>query len=190
VKGEVLYFEKAGKENTLAAVAAGVGRARELALSHAVAASASGETALALHEEARRQGFAGKLVCVTHHVGFAGPGVDEMGVEMRERLADRGVRVVTGTHALSGPERAFRLRFKGISPLEMVSETLRLFGQGVKVCVEAAVMAADAGAVPAGKDVLFIAGTSEGADTACVISPACQSAFLDLRIREIVAKPR
>jgi len=190
MSAEGVSFDKPGKRNTAAALAAGIRRAAELGLSHAIVASSSGETALALHEEARRQGYGGKLVCVTHHVGFSGPGVDEMGVEMRGRLADRGFTVVTGTHALSGPERSFRLKFKGISPLEMVSETLRLFGQGVKVCVEISVMAADAGAAPAGRDTLVIAGTSEGADTACVIAPACQSAFLDLRVREIVCKPR
>jgi uncharacterized protein len=184
------YFDKPGKDNTETVLHAGLKRALELSLSHAVVASASGQTALLLHEEARRLGFSGRLVCVTHHVGFAGPGVDEMGGEMRERLRGLGFALVTGTHALSGPERSFRVKFKGISPLEIAAETLRLFGQGVKVCVECAVMAADAGAVPPGADALFIAGTGEGADAACVVSPASQNAFLDLRVREIVCKPR
>ncbi len=184
------FFEQPGPANTAAALEAGVARARQLGLSHAVVASCSGATALLLHAEAARQGYGGRLVCVTHHVGFSRPGVDELGGEMRSRLASLGFNLVTGTHALSAPERAFRARFKGISPLEVVSETLRLFGQGVKVCVECAVMAADAGAVPVEGDALFLAGTGEGADTACVILPAHQNTFLDLRVREIVCKPR
>ncbi len=190
MESAVLYFDKPGKGNTAAALAAGVKRAKELGLRHAVVASASGETALAFHAEAKRQGWAGALVCVTHHVGFAVPGEDEMGGKMRERLRGLGFAVVTGTHALSGPERSFRLKFKGISPLEIIAETLRLFGQGVKVCVEIAVMTCDAGAVPAGRDALFIGGTGEGADAVCVIAPAGQSAFLELKAREIVCKPR
>jgi hypothetical protein len=190
MESAVLYFDKPGKGNTASALAAGARRAKELSLSHLVVASASGETALALHAEAKRQGWAGALVCVTHHVGFTGPGEDEMGGKMRERLCGLGFTLVTGTHALSGPERSFRLKFKGISPLEIIAETLRLFGQGVKVCAEIAVMACDAGAVTAGQDALFFGGTGEGADAACVITPAGQSAFLDLRIREIVCKPR
>jgi hypothetical protein len=51
-------------------------------------------------------------------------------------------------------------------------------------------MAADAGLIPLGKEVIAIAGTSEGADTAIVLNSACSRKFLDLKIKEIIAKPR
>ncbi len=187
---KVALFDRPGPENTEETLRRGILRALELGIDHAVVASCSGETALKLHRTARELGYAGKLVAVTSHVGFSEPGVDDMGEAMRRRLRDLGFSIVTGTHALSGPARSFRVKFQGFSAMDIVSETLRLFGQGVKVCVECAVMAADAGAVPVGRDVLFFGGTEGGVDAACVIAPAHQNNFLDLRVREIVAKPR
>jgi len=57
------------------------------------------------------------------------------------------------------------------------------------VAVEVAVMAADAGAL-AGGDVVAVGGSSKGADAALVIAPAHAASFFDLRIREVVCKPR
>lgn len=51
-------------------------------------------------------------------------------------------------------------------------------------------MAADAGLIPGDRDVIAIAGTSIGADTALVIRPANASRFFDLKVKEIIAKPR
>jgi hypothetical protein len=185
-----ICFYRPGPANTTAAVTAGLRRALDLGLARAVVATCGGETALVLHRLAGEMGFRGELVAVTHHVGFLQPGQDEMGREMRARLVGLGFTLVTGTHALSGPCRGIRHKLGGYSPVEAVAEALRLFGQGVKVCVECAVMAADAGAVPPGEDALVIAGTGRGADTACIIAPAHQNTFLDLAVREIVAKPR
>jgi hypothetical protein len=70
-----------------------------------------------------------------------------------------------------------------------MADTLKIFGQGAKVAVEVSIMAADAGAL-SGRDVIAIGGSSKGADTALVIKPAHQSSFFDLRVREIVCKPR
>jgi hypothetical protein len=62
-------------------------------------------------------------------------------------------------------------------------------GEGTKVCVEITLMAADAGLIPADKDVVAVAGTGKGADTALRIKPANATRFFDLRIREVIAKP-
>ena len=70
----------------------------------------------------------------------------------------------------------------------MIADTLRLMGQGVKVAVEIAVMAADAG-VLSGQDIIAIGGTAKGADAAVVIKPAHMNNFFDLKIREIICKP-
>jgi hypothetical protein len=51
-------------------------------------------------------------------------------------------------------------------------------------------MAADAGLIPLDRDIIAIAGSSQGADTALLIKPANASRFFDLKIREIIAKPR
>lgn len=71
----------------------------------------------------------------------------------------------------------------------MIAQTLRLFGQGMKVVVEITTMAADAGAIPVGKDVIAIAGSGKGADTAVVIKSASSHNLFDIVVREIIAKP-
>ncbi|MEX2689145.1 MAG: hypothetical protein Q6351_002325, partial [Candidatus Njordarchaeum guaymaensis] len=75
-------------------------------------------------------------------------------------------------------------------PAEIMAITLRLFGEGTKVCVEIVLMAADAGLISMENDVIAIAGTGIGADTALVIKPAHPSNVFDLTIREIICKPR
>jgi hypothetical protein len=73
--------------------------------------------------------------------------------------------------------------------LELIANVLRLFGEGTKVCVEIALMAADAGLIPINRDVIAIGGTGGGADTALRIQPANAAKFFDLKVREIIAKP-
>jgi hypothetical protein len=51
-------------------------------------------------------------------------------------------------------------------------------------------MAADAGAIDMGGEVMAVGGTASGADTVCVIRPAHTTNFFDLQVREIVAMPR
>ena len=77
----------------------------------------------------------------------------------------------------------------GIYPVLLIADTLRLFGQGTKVAVEVAIMAADAGAL-SGNDIVSIGGSGSGADAALILKPAHQNNFFDMRIREIVCKPR
>lgn len=64
-----------------------------------------------------------------------------------------------------------------------------MFSQGMKVVVEIAAMAADAGVIPAEKDVVVIAGSHRGADTAVVIKPANSRDIFEIVVREIICKP-
>jgi hypothetical protein len=90
---------------------------------------------------------------------------------------------------LSGVERAVAKKHGGIYPALLIADTLRLFGQGTKVAVEISIMAADAGAL-SGADIIAIGGTARGADAALVLKPANQTDLFDMRIREIICKPR
>lgn len=60
----------------------------------------------------------------------------------------------------------------------------------MKVAVEIAIMATDAGLLSSLTEVISIAGTGSGADTAIVLKPAFARKFTDLEIRVILAKPR
>lgn len=151
-----------------------------------VIASTTGETGA----KAARMFKGFNVVVVTHHVGFREPGIHELKEEFRQQILKYDAKILTCTHALSGAERAVRKRFGTLQPLELIANALRLFGEGAKVCVEIVVMAADAGLIPVDKDVIAIAGTSRGADTALVIRPVNTSKFFNLKIREVIAKPR
>ena len=102
-----------------------------------------------------------------------------------------GVAVHTGIHALGdGVGSAFSDKYGGRAPEEIVRETLYCFGQGMKVAVECALMAADAGLLDVKRETVSIAGTDEGADTAIVLKPAYPRHFHKLQILEVLAKPR
>lgn len=179
-----MYFKETGKQNTEKTVELAVRTARERSISTIVVASRTGATARML---AHHPGL--KVVCVTHVQGFAEPGKNEMAEATRRELEEAGIAVLTTTHVLSGAERALSKSFGGVYPVEIVSHTLRMFGQGLKVCVEVAVMALDAGLIEAVKPIIAIGGTTDGVDTAIIVVPAHASRILETRICEIICKP-
>ncbi|MBC8178103.1 MAG: hypothetical protein ISR61_06890 [Desulfobacteraceae bacterium] len=180
-----MYFDKAGRENTEATLKKAYERGKELGLTELVVASTKGDTAL------KAWGiFSGfTITSVTYHCGYMEPFKSVMKEEVKKELETKGVRVVSATHALSGVERAVAKKHSGVYPALLIADTLRLFGQGTKVAVEVAVMAADSGNLT-GKDIVSIGGSGHGADTALILKPANQSDLFDMRIREIVCKPR
>jgi hypothetical protein len=179
-----VYFDQPGKTNTSRTLKAAAERGRALGLDEIVLATTSGETARKALELC--EGF--KLTAVTYHCGFKEPFESVLPEDVRRELTDRGVRVVTATHALSGAERGLSKKHAGLYPVLLVADTLKLFGQGTKVAVEVAVMAADAGAL-SGRDVVAVGGSSQGADTALVLKPAHAARIFELKIREVVCKP-
>ncbi|MCR3922608.1 MAG: hypothetical protein NUK65_08860 [Firmicutes bacterium] len=178
-----MLFDKKGPVNTETALQAAVERGKSLGVRNYVVASNSGETAKKL----RALGV--DVVCVSHHTGFRKPGDQEMSVDVRQELENAGVKVLTTTHLFGGIDRGAESKFGGTYPGGLVASTLRMLGQGVKVGVEIAVMALDAGLIPHGVDVIAIGGSGGGADTAIVVQPAHAKDFFDGRVREIICKP-
>jgi hypothetical protein len=156
-------------------------------LQHVVLATTTGATGVQFHRAL--VGRSARLVCVAHHAGFREGDALDLLPENEAALRAAGIPVLTATHALSGVGRSISLQFGGVTPVELIAHTLRLFGQGMKVCVEVAVMAADAGLVRTDRDVICVGGTGRGADTAVVLRPAHMNRFFDLRVREILCKP-
>lgn len=186
MKYEVYYWENPGKENTEATIDAALKRAKELSIEHFVVASCLGNTAKLLHEKSKDI----KIVSVAHQAGFREPGKCELSEETAEELAKKGIRVFTGTHFFGGLGRAVRMKFGGLEADELTANTLRIFGQGVKVAVEIAIMALDAGLIPYGEEIIAIGGTGQGADTAIVCLPKHGKEFFSFEVREIICKPR
>jgi len=186
VERSTVYFSDPGEKNTERLLGVAKVRADELGIRDIVLASTRGETALKAVEVFR--GF--NIVVVTHSTGFREPGKQELDDAHSKAIREGGGRILTASHAFAGVDRAIRKKFNTIGPSELLAQTLRMFGQGMKVCVEVVAMAADASLIPVDKEVVAIAGSSRGADTAVVIKPAHLADVFDLQIREIIAKPR
>ena len=180
------YFENKGAENTDNVVELVKQRKEELGIKNIVVASVSGKTALKLREAMGDV----DIVSITHHAGFKEKGKLEITPESIQKLQDKDITFYVGSHALSGVGRGISNKFGGITPVEIIAATLRMFGQGVKVCVEIAIMAADAGLIPVDEEIIAVGGTASGADAAVVLKAANMSNFFDLQIKEIIAMPR
>lgn len=185
------YFDKPGASNTKDAIRIGAERAQELGIRTIIVPSTSGATATVAYEELKDKGIS--LIIVTHVVGFSKPGVWEFDSSLADRLRGEGVTIITGTHVLSGLERAFSSspKVSGGSRSEAVAEALRrTIAVGLKVAVECTLIAADQGAIGTDGEIIALGGTASGVDTVCVIRPSHTSRFFDLQVREIVAMPR
>ena len=150
-------------------------------IKHLVAATTSGENLNYLLGETDLH-IVG-VTCVYDH------GENRLSEERRKQFEQAGMDLVTAGHALSGVERSFSRQFGGYGPVEIMANTLRMFSQGTKVCVEVSTMALDAGKIPYGEPVLAIAGSGHGAETALLLTPSYTSSILETRIHRILCKP-
>lgn len=182
---QTTYFLKSDPKNTektLTLVAEWVNR---LEIETILVASTSGKTGVHAVEKLKDK----TVIVVTHSAGFQEENQDELLPENKKKIEESGGQILTCQHALGGISRAIRMRFKTIDVDDIVANTLRLFGQGLKVAVEITLMAADAGLIPTDQDVIAVGGSGYGADTAAIIKPANVSRFFDLKIRGILCKP-
>lgn len=184
---QILYCEQAGPSNTAAVIAAAVQRAEELGIRYLAVASTTGDTAEQLRAAVGDRPMT--VVCVTYHAGFK-QADDAMPVERRAALRAQGIEVVIASHALSGVERSINNKFGTIGPVEIIAHAYRCFGQGMKVAIEVAVMAADAASAPTTEDIIALGGSGKGCDAAIVLKAAHQNNFFDLRVREVIAMVR
>ena len=116
-------------------------------------------------------------------------GQNQMREEVRKHFEEAGMDIVTAGHALSGAERCFSTYFGGYGPTEIVANTLRMFSQGVKVCVEVSTMALDAGKIPYQEKIVAIAGSGRGADTVVLLTPSYTKSILDTKVHKIIEMP-
>ena len=165
------YFDKPGRDNTDEVMSVASARA------------------------AAQEAFSGcTVVAVTHVTGFTGPDKQEFTPEDRKRFEDRGGVVQTAAHAFGGLQRSLAKEgtypAPGLSIGDVIAQALRTFGQGTKVCLEIATMAADAGLVRSDEDCIAIGGSGGGADTALVLRPSYTHRFFGSRVHEVICKPR
>ncbi len=181
-----VYFNHAGRENTKRTLEIAAQRAEELKIENVLVASTSGETGWL----AAQLISCANVIVVTHSTGFLKPDHQQLQPELKRQIEEAGARILTCQHAMGGVGRAVRKKLGTYELEEIMAYTLRIFGEGTKVAVEIALMSADAGLVSTQFPCISIGGTSEGADTAILLRPAHAQNFFDMRILEILAKPR
>ena len=201
IERKVTYWEKQGKENTEATLKIAREAAMERGIEAVIISSTTGYVALEAVKIFKDSGL--KLIIVTHATGYAGKGVQKMPAEIRAKLKEAGCEVVTCTDVLTGTvdvgisrqrtekTEILESRLPWIMPPPniIVANTLRQFTQGVKVCAEISMMAVDCNTVPSGVEVVVVAGSHAGADTAMVIEVSESSRIRDMKFHEILCKP-
>ena len=182
-----MYFEQAGAQNMAETLRLAVAGAKERGITHLVVASTVGATARAALAAIAGTGI--KLVVVTHNVGFAEEGKTSFDPVVREEVEKAGHRVLTATMVTRNLNKSAFSKWGGFTQTDLVTASLRMFGEGAKVCAEIAAMACDAGLVPFA-DVVAVAGTGRGADTAVVLRANSSNRFFEIKFREILCKPK
>lgn len=181
-----IYFRKPGRKNSRRTLEIATKRAEELNIRNIVVASTSGEIGLMASRLIKSR----NLVIVTHSTGFLKPDFQQLQPELRQQIEKNGAKILTCQHALGGVGRAVRKKLGTYELEEIIAYTFRIFGEGTKVAVEIAVMAADAGLISTKEPCISIGGTNSGVDTAILLRPGHAQNFFDIKIMEILAKPR
>ncbi len=113
--------------------------------------------------------------------------------ENKQKLEELGVQVVRGTIPLFGPSFSMRLHLRKTTSLDIAAKTLELISPGTLVCMEAVLMATDAGVIPEGELVYAAAGTEMGLDTAWIVRSSASANLYHptkgFRFVELLAKP-
>jgi hypothetical protein len=186
LESTILYFEDGGPEYTAPTLQAAHRRASRLGIRDIVVASYTGGTGARASEIFKDF----NLIVVGGVYGFRKPNSVAMTHDNRSTIEANGGTILFAGHAFGMLGRAVKSRFGAIQVDEIVANVLRLFSQGIKVGCEITCMAADAGLVKAGSEVVAIAGTGQGADSAAVLQASNTHTFFDTRILELICKPR
>lgn len=176
---KIVYFEKPGVGNTEETLRLAVERAQARGIKKIVLASTRGDTARLAAERLAGTGIT--MTVIPYQ--YSGGREQRFPLELKESLEKQGHHVHFAT-SLFATENLYG------SPIPRVMAfLLRTFSQGMKVCVEMMLMVVDGGFVASGEQVIAIAGSGRGADTAIVAIAASSRNLPDLHIMEIICKP-
>ena len=177
---KIIYFEEPGPADTEETLRLAGERAKARGIKKAVLASTTGETAKLAVKAWAKSGIK-KIVVVPHQYGFAFG--QRFPPELVAELAGKGHVVHFGTMLFHTEN------FYGVNTPFVMASLLRTICQGMKVCVEIVLMATDGGHINPGEEVVVVAGSGRGSDTAVVALAAPSTRLADLHITEIICKP-
>jgi len=193
----IFYFNVCGQINTKKTLELAIQRGRELKIRKLVVASETGLSALEAQKMLERSQM--DLIVVTSAAGntIKDTLIGDLRIGISDKkiwnqLSKAGVRIVRATDPLYNIGAA--LEQKGIPTIAtFVRMSLRMLSSGIAVCVGATLMATDNGLLKKGEEVVTVAGSWVGLDTAIVVTAGNS---IDLmkegfpQIREIICKPR
>lgn len=185
----ITYFDKEGNDYTDELILA-VKDKLDISenIKYILIASTTGESALKLADAIDNDEIT--IINVSHNVGFSGDNESDISEDMVKKLEAEGIKTYQGLHAFSGAARGVTNKYGGYSPLDVVADTLRMFSHGVKVAAEISLMAADAGLIPVGEEIIAIGGRAHGVDTAVILTPVNSKNLFNMKFHEIIAMPR
>jgi hypothetical protein len=194
VKRQVYYFDEPGEGNTRLVIEAVSQRLEAGGIRKVIVASTSGETAA---EFARSLKGKAELICVSEapyrrEWGEEWPCLKQ---EFRQELEKLGVTIIDKAPYVFHNSVFEAATWSGDFPERVVKETLYSFGQGMKVAVEVVLIGVSCGYVTPYEDVIGVAGSGSGADTAIVLRATYPACLFDkdpakrLEIKEIIAMP-
>lgn len=196
IEREVYYYKFKGEVNTGHVVRVAVKRALEIKASALIVASETGRSAIKAAKVIKDMGGDLRLIVVTHPpdetwgphgkipIGLRHP----HNVNALRCLEALGAVVVQGSRPFAPPSRS--IGWEHPVPEAIIDKVLSIFGQGVKIAIEASLMATDAGAVKRGDIVVSLGGTFKGLDAAIAAKTTYSYHFLkEYEILEIIAKP-
>ena len=176
-RAEIVYFDRPGLENTDELMGVVRDRLAQGDVQHVAVATTTGQTGLRAAELIDNPNVQITAVPFQSYYWGQHGKPDEKIVEQAEA---RGVRFI--------PDKPKLLYWHEVSGES--ADTLRKFGQGIKVALEVIVMAVQSGLIPAGAKTIGIGGSSKGADAAVVATAAGPDNLGTFFVHEILAKPR
>jgi len=177
---KIVYFEKPGKENTTEVIKLVLERAKLRNINRIVVASTRGYTAKSFLDAVEGKDI--NLVVVPWQFNLKKEG-NSFPQELVKELQEKKHIVHFGTMLFDTGD------LYGTNIPTALANILRVFGEGMKVCVEITMMACDGGCIKMGEKVIVVAGTGSGADFAVVATAAPSTKVTSLRINEIICKP-
>lgn len=168
-----VYFEEPGEKNTQEVLRAVLERMEETGIRTVLVASTTGKTGLVFAKAMKGKA---KLITISY---------EKVPDDIKKSIRELGA-ILLDKQPLPMKKRA----------AQELKNALYAFGQGMKVCVEDAMIAVDAGVVEPYKDVISVAGTDSGADTAIIVRATKLEERMSpdlnkrLEIREIICMPR
>ncbi|MBS7655942.1 hypothetical protein KEJ50_05530 [Candidatus Bathyarchaeota archaeon] len=170
-----VYFTEPGPENTDEVIKAVTKRVEEGDVKTVVVASTSGRTGLKFAETLKGKV---KVVVISH---------EKMRPEFKENIIKLGGIAVDKTHL---PFHKGGIRYK-----DVIRNTFYTLGQGFKVAVEVILIATDKKLIEPYIDVIGVAGSGKGSDTAIVARSTTSKEIFSrnktrkLEVREVIAMP-